>query len=79
MDFDRGEVRYDERGHTVIIPFRTTDEEEDSSVAAVRLGRTVNLRKRTVQSVEVAVAASNGEEGIFLSTVNSGSVLIRRL
>ncbi|GMF42572.1 unnamed protein product [Phytophthora fragariaefolia] len=76
MDFDRRQVRYDERGHKVIIPFRTTDAKYDSMKAAVRLACSTNLHRRTVQSVEVAIAAPDGEEGIFQPTVNNGAVLL---
>ncbi|GMF48352.1 unnamed protein product [Phytophthora fragariaefolia] len=76
MDFERKEVRYDERGHKVIIPFRTTEVRNDSMTAAVRLARSTNLHRRTVQSVDVAIAAPDSEEGIFLPTVNNGAVLL---
>ncbi|GMF51199.1 unnamed protein product [Phytophthora fragariaefolia] len=76
MDFERKEVRYDERGHKVIITFRPTEVRDDSMTAAVRLARSTNLHRRTVQSVEVAIAAPDGEEGIFLPTVNNGAVLL---
>ncbi|GMF30453.1 unnamed protein product [Phytophthora fragariaefolia] len=76
MDFERKEVRYNERGHKVIIQFRTTEMRDDSMTAAVRLARSTNLHRRTVQSVEVAIAAPDGEEGIFLPTVNNGAVLL---
>ncbi|GMF48486.1 unnamed protein product, partial [Phytophthora fragariaefolia] len=76
MDFDRGEVRYAEHGHGVIIPFRTTEAKDDSAVAAVRLVSATNLQKSAVQTVEVSVAAPDGEEGVFLPTVNSGVVLL---
>ncbi|GMF48955.1 unnamed protein product [Phytophthora fragariaefolia] len=76
MDFERREVRYDERGHKVIIPFRTTEVRGDSMTAAVRLARSTNLHRRTVQSVEVAIAAPDGEEGICLPTVNNGAVFL---
>ncbi|KAE8977049.1 hypothetical protein PR003_g26007 [Phytophthora rubi] len=52
VDFDRGEVRYPERNHEVIIPFRTTKETTDSAVAAVRLASATNLHRRAVQTVE---------------------------
>ncbi|KAE9017168.1 hypothetical protein PR002_g13466 [Phytophthora rubi] len=76
VDFDRGEVRYPERNHEVIIPFRTTKETTDSAVAAVRLASATNLHRRAVQTVEVAIAAPDGEEGVFLPTVNHGVVLL---
>ncbi|KAE9357780.1 hypothetical protein PF008_g3006 [Phytophthora fragariae] len=76
MDFERGEVRYAERGQDVIIPFRTTEAKDDSAVAAVRLVSATNLQRSAVQTVEVAVAAPDGEEGVFLPTVNNGAVLL---
>ncbi|GMF33950.1 unnamed protein product [Phytophthora fragariaefolia] len=76
MDFERKVVCYDEIGHKVIIPFRTTEVRDDSMTAAVRLARSTNLHSRTVQSVEVAIAAPDGEEGIFLPTVNNGAVFL---
>ncbi|KAE9006784.1 hypothetical protein PR003_g7166 [Phytophthora rubi] len=76
MDFDRGEVRYAERGQDVTIPFRTTEAKDDSAVAAVRLVSATNLQRSVVQTVEVAVAAPDGEEGVFLPTVNNGVVLL---
>ncbi|KAE9197578.1 hypothetical protein PF002_g19980 [Phytophthora fragariae] len=76
VDFDRGEVRYPERNHEVIIPFRTTKETTDSAVAAVRLASATNLHRRAVQTVEVAIAAPDGEKGVFLPTVNHGAVLL---
>ncbi|KAG6611634.1 Gag-pol fusion protein [Phytophthora cinnamomi] len=62
MDFDRGEVRYDERGREIIIPFRMADNDDDSAATAVRLVRATNLHRRTVQPVEVTIAAPDGEE-----------------
>ncbi|EGZ18340.1 hypothetical protein PHYSODRAFT_497923, partial [Phytophthora sojae] len=76
MDFDCGEVRYDERGGMAVIPFMTTAETSDSATAAVRLARATNLHRRAVQTVEVAIAAPVGEEGVFLPTVNNGAVLL---
>ncbi|EGZ11516.1 hypothetical protein PHYSODRAFT_250699 [Phytophthora sojae] len=76
MDFDRGEVRYAERGRDVIIPFRTTEAEDDSAVAAVRSVSATNVQRRAVQTVEVAIAAPDDEEGVFLPTVNNGVVLL---
>ncbi|OWZ10378.1 hypothetical protein PHMEG_00016780 [Phytophthora megakarya] len=76
VDFDRSEVRYDEKGHEVIIPFRTTKDGSDSAVAAVRLARAANLPRRSVQTVDVAVAAPDGEVGVFVPTVNNGAVML---
>ncbi|EGZ18315.1 hypothetical protein PHYSODRAFT_501357, partial [Phytophthora sojae] len=76
MDFDRGEVRYHERSSMVIVPLRTTEETNDPAVAAVRLASATYLHRRAVQTVEVAIAAPDGAEGIFLPTVNNGAVLL---
>ncbi|OWZ09828.1 LOW QUALITY PROTEIN: hypothetical protein PHMEG_00017409 [Phytophthora megakarya] len=76
VDFDRSEVRYDEKGHEVIIPFRTTKDGSDSTVAAVRRARATNLPRRSVQTVDVAVAAPDGEIGVFVPTVNNGAVML---
>ncbi|KAE9055484.1 hypothetical protein PF007_g32304 [Phytophthora fragariae] len=65
MYFDSGEVRYAERGHDVIIPFRTTESTVDSAVAAVRWVSATNLLRSAVQTVKVAVVAPDGEEGYF--------------
>ncbi|OWY95391.1 hypothetical protein PHMEG_00034616, partial [Phytophthora megakarya] len=75
IDFDRGEVRYVERGHAVVIPFRTYGI-KNGTTATVRLASATNLQFRTVQPVEVAVAAADGDEGIFLPTVEHGAVLL---
>ncbi|GMF48349.1 unnamed protein product [Phytophthora fragariaefolia] len=75
MDFDRCELHYVERRHDVVIPFHMTGT-NDSAVAAVTLASTPNLRRRAVQPMEVAIAAPDGEEGRFLSTVNNGAVLL---
>ncbi|OWZ18947.1 LOW QUALITY PROTEIN: hypothetical protein PHMEG_0006878 [Phytophthora megakarya] len=64
-----------ERDHEVIIPFRTTDDKVGSTVATVRLVSAAILRGRAVRPVSVAVAAPDGEEGIFVPTVNHGAVL----
>ncbi|GMF52613.1 unnamed protein product [Phytophthora fragariaefolia] len=76
MDFDRSEVRYEDHGQRVIISFRTTIEGNSTSRAAVRLASATNLRMRAVQPVEVAISAPDGEEGVFLPTVNNGVVLL---
>ncbi|OWZ19436.1 hypothetical protein PHMEG_0006333 [Phytophthora megakarya] len=75
VDFDSGEVRYVERGHAVFIPFRADGIKNDTT-ATVRLSSATNLQFRTMQPVEVAVAAADGDEGIFLPTVEHGAVLL---
>ncbi|GMF28782.1 unnamed protein product [Phytophthora fragariaefolia] len=58
-----------------MISIRTTNKENSTTRAAVRLAGATNLCTRTVQPVEVAIAAPDGEEGAFLPTVNNGVVL----
>ncbi|KAE9019567.1 hypothetical protein PR003_g13545 [Phytophthora rubi] len=76
MDYERNEVRYDERRGQVVIPFRTDGEGTDVKVAAVRLVGRARLARSAVTPVEVAVAAPDGEEGIFIPTTIHGSVMM---
>lgn len=76
MDFSSNELKYKEGNRTVIIPFRTFDQEMGARVAAVRMMRKTRLGRGTITPVEVAVTASDGEQGIFLPTTKMGSVLL---
>ncbi|KAE8960370.1 hypothetical protein PR002_g30239 [Phytophthora rubi] len=76
MDFERNEVRYDERRGQVVIPFRTDGEGSGAKVAAVRLVGRARLTRSAVTPVEVSVAAPDGEEGIFIPTTTHGSVMM---
>ncbi|KAI9992804.1 hypothetical protein PInf_014694 [Phytophthora infestans] len=54
----------------------TFNQEKGARVAAVRMMRKTRLGRGTITSVEVAVTASDGEQGIFLPTTKMGSVLL---
>ncbi|GMF45696.1 unnamed protein product [Phytophthora fragariaefolia] len=76
MDFERSEVMYNDAGRSVVIPFRKYDGAGHDRVAAVRLARRVQLEKCTVTPVEVAVAADDGDAGIFIPTQYTGAVML---
>ncbi|KAK1930173.1 hypothetical protein P3T76_014406 [Phytophthora citrophthora] len=65
MDFERNELSYRDDDRKVIIPFHTTEgaknEANGARVAAVRMTKRTQLQGSTVTSVEVAVAAPDGE------------------
>ncbi|OWZ06759.1 Gag-pol fusion protein [Phytophthora megakarya] len=76
MDFNTNEVRYNEEGRAVVIPFRTYDKKGGATVAAVRMARRTQLDKCTVTPVQVAVTAEDGERGIFVPTKQLGAVML---
>lgn len=76
LDFDKHEVRYGEKKERVVIPFRTDGEVGSVRVAAVRLAARTRLGRSAVAVVEVAVAAPDGEEGLFVPTVACGAVMM---
>ncbi|KAI9985087.1 hypothetical protein PInf_004396 [Phytophthora infestans] len=76
MDFTRNEVRYYTRNEQVVIPFRADDDESGAKVAAMRLMCRTRLRRSAVTPVEVSVAASDGEEGLFIPTQSCGTVMM---
>uniref|UniRef100_H3H6R6 Uncharacterized protein n=1 Tax=Phytophthora ramorum TaxID=164328 RepID=H3H6R6_PHYRM len=76
MDFEKNEVRYDERQQQVVIPFRTDTSDGGARVAAVRLVSRAKLMRSAVTPVEVAVAAPDDEDGVFLPTMTCGSVML---
>ncbi|KAE8971594.1 hypothetical protein PR001_g26841, partial [Phytophthora rubi] len=76
MDFEKNEVRYDEKQQQVVIPFRTDTGGNGAKVAAVRLVSRAKLTRSAVTPVEVAVAAPDGEEGVFVPTMTCGSVML---
>ncbi|OWZ13949.1 hypothetical protein PHMEG_00012642 [Phytophthora megakarya] len=45
MDFDTNEVRYNEEGGAVVVPFKTYDKKGGATVAAVRMARRTQLDK----------------------------------
>ncbi|POM73499.1 LOW QUALITY PROTEIN: Gag-pol fusion protein [Phytophthora palmivora] len=76
IDFDGSELKYNERDYEVIIPFQTSNGRRDATVATVKLVSTTSLQRRSVQPMEVAVAARDGENGIFIPAKNHGAVLL---
>ncbi|KAE9272147.1 hypothetical protein PR003_g30294, partial [Phytophthora rubi] len=76
MDFEKNEVRYDEKQQQVVISFRTDTGGNGAKVAAVRLVSRAKLTRSAVTPVEVAVAAPDGEEGVFVPTMTCGSVML---
>ncbi|KAE8888595.1 hypothetical protein PF002_g13113 [Phytophthora fragariae] len=76
MDFHKNEVRYQDDKAQVVIPFRTFDEAVRTSVATVRTVRRTRIAQGTVVPMQVAVAAEDGERGIFVPTKNTGAVML---
>ncbi|KAE8968781.1 hypothetical protein PF011_g27053 [Phytophthora fragariae] len=76
MDFEKNEVRYDEKQQQVVIPFRTDTGGNGAKVAAVRLVSRAKLTRSAVTPGEVAIAAPDGEEGVFVPTMTCGSVML---
>jgi hypothetical protein len=76
MDFEKNEVRYGEKEQQVVIPFRTDTGDGGAKVAAVRLVSRAKLTRSAVTPVEVAVAAPDGEQGVFVPTMTCGSVML---
>jgi hypothetical protein len=76
MDSAKNEVRYDEKEQQVFIPFRTESGDGSAKVAAVRLVGRAKLTRSAVTPVEVAVAAPDGEQGVFVPTIACGSVML---
>ncbi|KAE9073770.1 hypothetical protein PF010_g24940 [Phytophthora fragariae] len=76
LDFERNEVRYFERNTQVVIPFRTSEGNGKTKVAAVRLVRQTRLTRSSVTPMEVVVAAPDGEEGVFVPTQRCGTVML---
>ncbi|OWZ09840.1 hypothetical protein PHMEG_00017393 [Phytophthora megakarya] len=76
LDFKNNEVRFRKDGRAVVIPFRTYASDGDVKVAAVRMVTRVQLGERAVTPIKVAVAANDGEQGVFVPTVYHGAVLL---
>ncbi|OWY95936.1 hypothetical protein PHMEG_00033922 [Phytophthora megakarya] len=76
MDFNTNEVRYNEEGRSVVVPFRTYDKKGGATVVAVRMARRTQLDQCTVTPVQVAVTAVDGERGIFAPTKPLGAVML---
>ncbi|GMF46599.1 unnamed protein product [Phytophthora fragariaefolia] len=75
MDFDRNEVRYVDGERAVVIPFWTHDAAGGVRVAAVRMVSRTRLTGNAVTPVEVSVTAEDGERGLLVPTMYTGSVL----
>ncbi|KAI9987939.1 hypothetical protein PInf_024194 [Phytophthora infestans] len=76
MDFEQHEIRYYERKQLVVIPFRTNGVDGTPTVATVRLVRRARIVRNAVTPVEISVAATDGEEGIFVPNDACGAVLL---
>ncbi|KAE9338770.1 hypothetical protein PR003_g11330 [Phytophthora rubi] len=76
MDFDKSEMRYYETGRVVVLPFETYEDDGGARVAAVRLVQTTQLAANVVMPIDVADPAGDGEQGIFLPTKYTGSVMV---
>ncbi|KAE9324975.1 hypothetical protein PF008_g16990 [Phytophthora fragariae] len=76
IDFDRNDVRYRDGQRAVVFPFRTHDDVEGARVALVRIVCRTQLTSHAVTPVEVAVAAEDGERGLFLPTQYTGAVML---
>ncbi|OWY97706.1 hypothetical protein PHMEG_00031703 [Phytophthora megakarya] len=80
MNFQRNELSYRDDDRKVIIPLHTTEgatnEANGARVAAVRMTKRTQLQDRAVTSVEVAVAAPDGEVGIFVPSRRTGAVML---
>jgi hypothetical protein len=75
MEYEKNEVRYIEKQHQVVIPFRTdTGDGEAKVVVVVRLVNRAKLMRSAATPVEVAVATPDGEQGVFVPTMTCGSV-----
>ncbi|GMF41779.1 unnamed protein product [Phytophthora fragariaefolia] len=76
MDFERNEFRYTTAGRVVVIPFRTSEGTGEARVVVVGMARRTTIDGCAVTPVEVAVAANDGEIGIFLPTKYTGAVML---
>jgi hypothetical protein len=76
MDFEKNELRYDERREQVVVPFRADKGADGAKVAVVLLVSRVKLRRSTVTPVEVAVAAPDGEQDVFVPLRTCGAVMM---
>ncbi|KAI9994808.1 hypothetical protein PInf_011643 [Phytophthora infestans] len=76
MDFERNEMRYEDRKKRVVIPFRTDEDGGSAKVATVRLVRRTPLTRQTVTPIEVSVTAPDDEKGIFVPTTSYGTVML---
>ncbi|GMF55294.1 unnamed protein product [Phytophthora fragariaefolia] len=76
MDFERNEIRYTTAGRVVVIPFRTSEGTGEARVAVVLMARRTAIDGCAATPVGVAVAARDGEIGIFLPTKYTSAVML---
>ncbi|KAG1703434.1 hypothetical protein DVH05_007382 [Phytophthora capsici] len=76
MDFERNEVKYGENGRTIVIPFRTNDADAGRTTAPARMAGKAQIPANAVTPIEIAVAAKDGERGLFIPTLTTGTVLL---
>jgi hypothetical protein len=76
MDFETQEVRYDDGGRCIVIPFRTFTGEGQTRAAAARMAKRHKISTEIVAQVAMAVPAIDGELGLFIpTTTRRGSLL----
>ncbi|OWY90208.1 hypothetical protein PHMEG_00041772 [Phytophthora megakarya] len=76
MELYCNELRLREGEQTVVIPFRTYTNDGEVKITAVRIVSRMQMTKRAVTPIQVAVAASEDEHGIFVSTKNKSVVML---
>ncbi|GMF42212.1 unnamed protein product [Phytophthora fragariaefolia] len=76
MDFAKNEVRYEEDGKMVVIPFCAFVNHGKSKVAPVRMTHRSRFARSTVTPMEISVAGADGEKGIFVPMKSYDSVLL---
>ncbi|KAE9169885.1 hypothetical protein PF004_g28050 [Phytophthora fragariae] len=76
LDFDTNEVRYRSNEQDVITPFQTFDEIGGTTASVVRMVRKTNVDAESIRRVEVAVAAGDGEQGVFIPKPRYGAALL---
>lgn len=76
MDFRKHEMRFTERKREVIVPFRTFQDDGPARVYTVRAASRTKIDTQRVVPIEVAVAAEDGEVGVFLPRNQRGPVML---
>ncbi|KAG3233920.1 hypothetical protein PI124_g21016 [Phytophthora idaei] len=76
LDFRTNELEYRNAERSVVIPFRIGGAMSNAKVSTVRMTAKTYLGRSTVTPVEISVTTEDGEKGIFLPTVQLGSVML---
>ncbi|KAE9337891.1 hypothetical protein PR003_g11784 [Phytophthora rubi] len=76
MGFHRNEARCAHNGRSVVIIFRTQGDSGKARVATVRMVTKASLAGDAVASVQMSVVAEDGEQGRFIPTTYTGSVML---